>query len=297
MRRTFLLGAAALLAATTIAAAGCTASTKHAGSAAAGGSATAAGNAGASGAAGPPASVAAASGAASAPDRSLVETARQTVRVTDVNARADQAIRIATAARGGVLADRRSGSGPTATAELILQVLPGLLESSLDRLAALGDQVDRATSSQDVTQQVVDVAARLTSMRASLDRVRSLYARANSIGDVIKLESELAGRQADLESLEAQQQDLARQTARATIDLRLLAERAPAPVAAHHSASVPGGFVRGWHAFTTFLRWAVIVLGSVLPFLLVAGAAGGVALWLHRRHRAAAPPASPPAEG
>jgi hypothetical protein len=226
------------------------------------------------------------------PTRALVKTATLTVRVTNVNAQADHAIRIATAAGGDVLDDERSGSGTRASAQLTLEVPPNTLEAQLGRLAALGDQIDRKTSTDDVTQKVVDVTSRLASMRTSLDRVRTLYANANSIGDVIRLESELASREADLESLEAQQHDLDRQTARATITLQLLAKQAVA-TAAHkqHRGGVGRGFVGGWHAFTASVRWTVTAFGAVLPFLVIAIAAGAVVLWWRRRVTPGSPPA------
>jgi len=234
----------------------------------------------------------------SAPDlpaRSLAKTAELSVRVADVNAQAQRAVRVATSAGGDVSSDRRSGEGAHATADLTLEVPPNSLERDLDQLAALGEQVDRSTNTDDVTQQVVDVTSRLSSMRASLARVRSLYAKASSIGDVIKLESELASRQANLESLEAQQQDLARQSARATVHLRLLAKMAvAAPVAAKHASGVSDGFTRGWHAFTAFVRWTVIAFGAVLPFLLVVAAAGALVLWWRRRKPTSGEPATPP---
>jgi len=242
-----------------------------------------------------------ASQAPSAPDlpaRSLAKTAGLTVRVADVNAQAQRAVRVATSAGGDVLSDRRSGEGVHATADLTLEVPPNSLERDLDQLAALGEQVDRNTNTDDITQQVVDVTSRLSSMRASLARVRSLYAKAASIGDVIRLESELASRQANLESLEAQQQDLTRQSARATIRLQLLAKRAAAaPVAAQHASGVSGGFTRGWHAFTAFVRWTVIAFGAVLPFLLVVAAAGALVLWWRRRKPTPSEPATPPPAG
>lgn len=227
------------------------------------------------------------------PDRALVKTASLTVRVADVNAQAGRAVRIATAAGGDVLADQRSGSGIHAAAALTLEVPPSSLETALDRLAALGDHVDRTTSTDDVTQQVVDVASRLLSLRASLNRVRTLYARANTIADVIRLESELTSRQADLEKLETQQHDLARRTARATIKVHLQARTpAPAPAAAaKHHGGVGRGFSGGWHAFTAFVRWTVTAFGAVLPFLVVATAGLGGALWWRRRTRRPSKPA------
>jgi hypothetical protein len=254
-------------------------------------------------AAGAPAAGAARPGAEAAPTpvrsalppRSLVKTAALTVRVTDVDADADRAIGIATAAGGDVLADRRSGSGARASAELTLEVPPATLEAQLGQLARLGEQVSRTSSTDDVTQQVVDVTSRLASMRASLARVRALYAQATSIGDVIKLESELASREADLESLEAQQHDLALKTSHARIMLQLLAKHAAAPASGRAATGAGAGFARGWHAFVMSVRWTVGAFGTVLPFLLVAGALATLALWWRRRDRAGAP-MSPPTQ-
>jgi hypothetical protein len=227
------------------------------------------------------------------PDRALVKKASLTVRVAEVNAQAGHAVRIATAAGGDVLADQRSGSGNQAVADLTLEVPPDALETELDQLAALGDPLDRTTSTDDVTQQVVDVASRLASLRDSLNRVRTLYARANTIADVIRLESELTSRQAELEKLETQQHDLARQTARATINVHLQARpAAPPPRTATHHGGVGRGFSGGWHAFVTFVRWTVTAFGAVLPFLAVALAAAGGGLWWRRRTHG--PVATPP---
>ncbi len=51
-------------------------------------------------------------------------------------------------------------------------------------------------------------------------RLRTLYAGASKVADVITIESELATRESDLESLEAQQRALAAQTSMATVHAR-----------------------------------------------------------------------------
>jgi hypothetical protein len=67
-----------------------------------------------------------------------------------------------------------------------------------------------------------------------------------------------------------------------------------APVAAKHASGVSGGFTRGWHAFTAFVRWTVIAFGAVLPFLLVVAAAGALVVWWRRRKPTSGQPATPP---
>jgi hypothetical protein len=229
-----------------------------------------------------------------APSRALVKTADLTVRVPDVEKQARSAIQIARSHGGDVVADQRAGSADHASAQLTLEVAPASFSEVLDRLAGLGEQVSRKSSMDDVTQQVADVTSRLASMRASLDRVRALYAKAVSISDVIRIESEVAKREADYEALQAEQRGLGKQAANSIVHLQLLAKQAVVAHARKHSAGVLGGFGRGWHAFVATARWTLGAIGTVLPFLVLFGGISLVALWLWRRHGSA--PSSPPVQ-
>jgi hypothetical protein len=229
-----------------------------------------------------------------APNRALVKTADLTVRVPDVDKQARSAIQIARSHGGDVVADQRAGAADDANAQLTLEVPPDSFSGVLDQIAGLGEQVSRKSSTDDVTQQVADVNSRLESMRASLDRVRALYAKAVSIGDVIGIESEVAKREADYEALQAQQRGLTKQAAHSIVNLQLLAKQVVVAHARKHSAGVLGGFARGWDAFVATARWSLGAVGTVLPFVVLFGGTGVVALWLRRRRGPA--PASPPAQ-
>ncbi|MDT4939209.1 MAG: hypothetical protein QOG80_2880, partial [Pseudonocardiales bacterium] len=151
--------------------------------------------------------------------RSLIRTAELTVRVASLSA-ADQVSRIVDAVRGQVDGDDRS-SGDGATATLTLEVPPATLPAVLTKVAALGREKSRSLSTQDVTAQVVDVTSRVTSAKDSIERLRLLFTRAVKLGDIIALESELSQREADLESLQAQQRSLDAQTAMARVTVNL----------------------------------------------------------------------------
>jgi hypothetical protein len=225
----------------------------------------------------------------------LIRTAELSVEIGhggDVGARADQAGRIATAAGGQVYADERSG-GATPTATLTLKVPGGSLVSVLGQLQALGKEKSRHASTQDVTTEVADVSSRVRSAQASIDRLRLLFGRASKIGDVIALESELSQREADLESLQAQQRSLAAQTAMATVTLNL----STAGAAAHrrHTASgFLGGLDRGWRAFQSAAGGLATGVGAVLPFLLLALPVGAAVALRRRLHTNRPPAATPP---
>ncbi len=107
--------------------------------------------------------------------------------------------------------------------------------------------------SSDVTEQVVDVESRIASQRASLERMRTLLAKANTIGEIVSVETELTRREADLESLLAKQKNLALQTELATLALTLTA-KGEEPVAEDPDRGFLAGLKGGWDAFTTTLR-------------------------------------------
>jgi hypothetical protein len=220
----------------------------------------------------------------------LIRTAEMTVRVDDVAARARQAQDHARSAGGSVAGDDRSGSGEQARADLVLKVLPGRLDGVLDQLGALGEETQRRSSTENVTEQVADVESRVATMQASIARIRAILSRATRIGDVVSVEGELSRRVTELESLQARQRALAGQVGMATVTLHLVARGGPA--AADRGAFL-GGLQDGWSAFTRTLGWLLAALGAVLPFLLVAVPLLAAARWYVRRQRRPQPaPAS-----
>ncbi|MGH8826376.1 MAG: DUF4349 domain-containing protein, partial [Jiangellaceae bacterium] len=72
-------------------------------------------------------------------------------------------------------------------------------------LSAVGTIQSADRQSEDVATQVKDVDARVRAQERSLARLETLMGEAARLGDAIRLESEITRRQADLDSLKAQQ--------------------------------------------------------------------------------------------
>ena len=108
-----------------------------------------------------------------------------------------------------------------ASSEYQLRVRPDHLDAMMDSAAALGRAGGRTVSAEDVTDQVVDVEARLGALRASRDRLRQLMDRSANVGDVVAVERELARVQGELESLEGRLAALRGQVARSALIVRL----------------------------------------------------------------------------
>lgn len=215
----------------------------------------------------------------------LIRTGELEVIVDDVRKAADEAARLIGGAGGNVEAEERSSAGRAGTALLRLRVPPAAFDATLGQLASLGDERTRRLGSENVSEQVVDLDSRLSTQRASVERVRALLGEAANLGEVVQIEAELTKRTADLESLQARLAALTAQVDLATITLRLTA--ADAPVAA---GSGPLGFSdglrEGWQALTAFGRAVGLTAGALLPFSPVL-AGGAYLLWRGRSRRTA----------
>jgi hypothetical protein len=243
----------------------------------------------------------AASGAGSADtaksqaDRSVVITGEAVISVGDPLAAAADATRIVGDAGGRVdgRSEQAGADGAAASATLTLRIPAAELDATLDRLRGLG-RVDRVTTStSDVTGQTQDLDARVTALRTTIARMLDLEQRATDTTDLVAIETAIGDRQGQLESLEAQQRDLADQVAMSTITLTLQPRGATVPPS---RAGFGDGLATGWSGFVAFWGGALVVLGVLLPWLgmiaVIAAVILGI-LWLVRRRRGGAAPVSP----
>jgi hypothetical protein len=167
----------------------------------------------------------------------------------------------------------------------VLRVPPDAYERAVRKLASLGRLLSQGRDTKDVTQQFVDVQSRIETQRASLDRVRVLLSRATKIGDVVAIESELSHREADLESLLAQQKALAEQADLGTIKLHLAATGDQPMGEEETELGFLAGLRNGWRAFTGFVGVVLLVVGALLPFIVAGVVVAAGAFPLIRRLR------------
>lgn len=213
--------------------------------------------------------------------RSVIYTGTMSVRVDDVNDAANRAIDLATGLGGFVGADRRSLDDKRSEAQITLRVPADKFDQALAELAKLGKEESRAVQTQDVTEVVIDLDARLVSQQASVDRVRALLARAQTIGEVVSVESELARREADLASLQARKRSLTDKVDLSTITVSLLGPAAPAPD--EPQTGFLAGLKSGWKAFLASIQIVLTVLGALIPWIVAVGVPVWLVVWLVRR--------------
>lgn len=102
---------------------------------------------------------------------------------------------------------------------MTLRVPEAQLEHVMDRIAALGKVTGRSLRSRDVTEQLIDLEARVKNLRSLRDRLRAYLDKASSLEDILAVERELARVQTELESLEAKLKVLRDQIAMSELDV------------------------------------------------------------------------------
>jgi hypothetical protein len=202
---------------------------------------------------------------------------------------------------GGYLASEdtfNDRSGRPERSVLVIRVPEPAFDEAMRAIAAIGRTERTDRRSKDVTTEVIDVDTRVATQEASLARLQRFLRRASDVDDMIRVESEIAGRQAALETLKAQQKYLSDQTAMSTITVRLRTPASPPPQEPAQEAGFVVGLADGWAALKAVLVAGATVAGVLLPFA-VAVVLLGVPVWLLgrsvARRRARVAPVPPPA--
>lgn len=207
--------------------------------------------------------------------RARAITVDTSLTVGDVDASA-RTLRDALERSGGYVADANmSGLGDDRSAMLDLRVPAPALRPFLATLAGSGETGSYSERSEDVTEQITDLKARLGNARAQEKRILELMSvKAATLAETIEAEKELSRIRETIERLDAQDRNVETRVSYVTVRVSLKgrtvdAWRAPGSSIARAAATG----VRGAAAFFVYVGMALaVVLPTILPMgLLVFG--------------------------
>lgn len=174
------------------------------------------------------------------------------------------------------------------SASLELRVPANHLDRALSELKKLADGVDsEQIESRDVTDQYVDLDARLKTQKQLEKQYLSILGNATKVSDALEVQKQLASVRTEIEKLEGTKRVLDSQIEMSTIKLEL--EQKKPLITASFSALSKSTHQAGADAvnFSALLVKAVVrLLGVLLPLLVVFGLPGYLmARFLLRRSR------------
>jgi hypothetical protein len=164
-------------------------------------------------------------------ERALILTANVSMRAKDAWIVSDQVQRIALGLGGDVLSLAQSGSGEQRSATLQVRVPQGRFNDALRQVREIGDVevVSSNIEGKDVTDQFVDLQARLKAKQDEEQRYLALLTRADKVDDILKIDAVLAQVRTQIEQLTGQVNSIKARTTFSTITVQV-SPVAPQPV-------------------------------------------------------------------
>ncbi len=202
--------------------------------------------------------------------RAVISTGTVTLRSTDVGQARFDVQKVVDAHRGEISDEQTDTDtdGQIDRSRLVIRVPSQFFDEVMNDLGEVAELRSAKRTSEDVTTEVIDIGVRVRAQEESLERIELLLARAQNLRQIIAIESQLSRRQADLDSLKAQQAFLADQTSLSTITVFLEKTEKAAP-AEKDEAGFLAGFERGWDALGRTATVLATGLGAVLPFTVL----------------------------
>jgi hypothetical protein len=169
--------------------------------------------------------------------RQIISSASVSIEVETVEPAIDQVRTIAEGLGGFVEQLSSYGSAKDQQANLTVRVPQDQFFTAVDRIEALGKVQSRNLGSEDVSEQFIDLEARLKSSLQEEASLLSLLDRASQVSEILTIERELSRVRSDIERVQGQLNFLERRVDLATISVSLFppGSRLPEPPSANTS--------------------------------------------------------------
>jgi Domain of unknown function (DUF4349) len=243
-------------------------------------------------------------------DRMVIRDAKLSLQVTNVETALQKVRDIADTYGGYVTASHTSFEKVTdpltnepqdrMVADVTIAVRSDAYDRAVGGLRQLATKVESEDgTSQDVTEEYVDLDADLRNLQASEDAILKLIDKAQRLEDVLTLQQQLANVRGQIERIQGRKRYLEHATSMSTISLNLHlppVEAGPLPPLKQPVWNPLATFERGWRASLIALETIADILIVAVSFgwWLVPFAALGVYAYQRARRRPA--PAIPPHE-
>ena len=216
-----------------------------------------------------------------AADRKVIYSASVEVVVRNVDEARGEVERLTDAHKGYIAKSDVSGTaGSRRTATWTLKIPADKFRVAIAGLTELGTVTRNSSDSQDVTEEFVDLEARLRNLKAE-EEVLNKFLK-ESVKDVdgyLKTREQIKGVRSDIERAEGRLKYLSTMTALSTIQFTAREEAPyspdPPPAAPTFGDRAGSTFSGSWRGLVTFFETVALVLVALLPwspFLLLAGA-------------------------
>ncbi len=215
----------------------------------------------------------------------LIKNAALRIELADVDGAIATINKILRQAQGDLLelADQETPTHAPRQVWVEFRVPQAALDDVLEQLRALGTVQEQTITAEDVSNQLVDLQARLRNLRKSEEALLKIMERSGSIADVLEVTREMSTVREAVERTDAQLKNLQNQVAYSSVSLTLVSTQAPSPEA----SPIQQTLSETWQTASTAMRGLSVGLLQLILWLLVFSPYIGVLVlagWLGRRY-------------
>jgi hypothetical protein len=223
-------------------------------------------------------------------ERLIIRTADMSIVATDTEAALTQIAAMADSSGGWVVSSNVYQSTDTSkTGYIQIRVPAEGFQSVLDAIAGMAVEVTNlSTSGQDVTEEYIDVSARLGNLEATAARLRTFLDESRNVEEALAVNVELSRVEGEIEALKGRMQYLEQSSAFSSITVNVTPDELAQPIQV--GGWEPTGVAKeAVEALVNMLQllanaaiWFVIF---ALPILLVIAIPFVLLIWLIKRLR------------
>jgi len=227
------------------------------------------------------------SGAAVVIDTKIIKTATLNLEVKDIPGSIELLKTIATE-KGGYLSstNMRKGNDGFLTASVIIRVPAAQFDTTLAGAKALGAVKSVSTQGQDVTEEYVDLTAQKTSYQNQLNQYNEILKKCVNVEDIITVQQQIDRVQTELNRLDGRLKYLDNRIDLSTITVNM---QEPEPVGGDTGHNFVTTINEGIGGFFGMIDVIIILFITLLPLIIIGGAAYGIYRWRKGKKPAVAP--------
>ncbi|MDG6256334.1 MAG: DUF4349 domain-containing protein [Methanomicrobiaceae archaeon] len=216
----------------------------------------------------------ASSGAGSVSDAKIIRTASVSLEVSDFEGVLEELESIG-ARQGGYVSSSNAGVPGTGSAHatVILRIPADRFDATMDHIRALGTVRSQTVNAQDVTEEYVDLQARIDALEHQYEQYSRIMEKAETVEDILRVQVEMERVQVEMERITGRLRYFDNRIDLATITVSL---REPTPVGTGIGHDFAAVFNAAIEAFLFTVDAIIIVFFILLPLILVGGGIYGV---------------------
>lgn len=204
--------------------------------------------------------------------KKVIKTSYISLEVKNYYATADALDALAQKYRGYISNVSAQDYGGRMIGTIIIRVPSEHFKDIIQDIGEIGDLQEQNISLEDVTEEYVDLTARLENLKQQEERYREILDIAVTVEDVLKVETQLERIRGEIESLQGRINYLDNKIQYSTVQIRL-----SEPETIIHEARIRHAFSRAIDGFLATIRGIIIFTGYFIPiviFLVILGLAG-----------------------